>query len=759
MSWERLPVFDRLWHALDREQGGRSWRGDVWVPAPIALLALKRLLGEDSTRSALDPWATNGILLSFAIESSVAGKGVGVLRSATDRELAREIAGELPIDWIEVPGWGEAVALGLVQPGLIDGEKQQRFDVVISMPPWGYRLQDRGLPDPLKRDPAREVLVAAWDRLSDSGVGAAIVQRNFLLADRGTIFNRLAAAGLFVDSFVELPAGTFAPSTQLGGAIVLVRRGKARPIFCARLTGDTVRDGHIFENAQDRVDSPTDVALGFLVAPKVYRGLDPEIAEQTLLRLTGATKWPRIELGELLRGLDMGRSSKVFEPKESAVYVPLIGRSPAHTRLEDLTLKPQNYAQIQVDSERVDPEWLTGYLSAPTGLQARGTALCPGFIPRITKESLPTIPVLLPPIAEQRAASEAARGIRIMREQLSQLGREVWTDPATAGRFRALVPVKTEEEAFREWLEQLPFPLASILWTYHAAGKDHKARYEHLLHFFEAVAEFHALILLSAAARDGAMREQFLPEVHAALAKSNLSFDRATFATWRTAIDVLGKRFRVLREDRKDGGRERIENVLRTSDDTVLDLLFGKSLPPILQRANKFRNDWGHGGVVGTAEARRLSEVLGGELLAYREATSDAWSRFELVLAGPMRLQNRAFLTMVDRAIGVATPFEKKEVVLSVPIEEGRLHLVAKGRTDALELLPLVRLMPSPKTAANACYFYDKMKDKQTRFVSYHFEHDAEVVDTFPDVAEALRLIGASLAGGGVGGPADQGRA
>jgi hypothetical protein len=713
------------------------------MPAPIALEALKRLLGEDASRSALDPWATNGIVLAFAVGSGVAGRGVGVLRSTTDGEFARQIAEELPIDWIEVFGLGEEF-LGPVQADL--GEKQQRFDLVISMPPWGYRLQDRGVPEALKRDPSREVLIAAWNRLSDTGVGAAIVQRTFLLADRGALFSRLAGAGLFVDSYIELPAGTFAPTVE--GAIVLVRRGNVRPIFCARLNGEVARDEQVFQNAEDRVGSITDVALGFLVAPNAYRGLASEIAQQTFLRLAGPTRWPHVKLGQLMRGLEMGRSGKLFEPKEGAVYVPLIGRSPAHTRLEDLTLKPQNYAQVQVDTERVNPEWLAGYLSAPIGVHARETALSSTFIPRITKESLPSIPVVLPPIAEQRAASEAGRGIRLMHEQLSQLGREVWTDPAAALRFRSLVPVKTEEEAFRKWLEQLPFPLASILWTYHAAGKDQKARYEHLLHFFEAVAEFHALILLSAVARDEAMRVQFLPDVHAALAKSNLSFDRATFATWRTAIDVLGKRLRVLREDGMGGGRERIGNVLKTNDDAVLDLFLGKSLPPVLQRANKYRNDWGHGGVVGPAEAQRLSEVLGGELLVYREATSDAWSRFELVLAGPMRLQNRAFLTTLDRAIGVATPFEKREAILSVPLEEGRLHLIAQGRTDALELLPLVRLMASPKTAANACYFYDKMKNRQTRFVSYHFEQDAEVVDTFPDVAEALKLIGVSLAVG-----------
>jgi hypothetical protein len=50
--------------------------------------------------------------------------------------------------------------------------------------------------------------------------------------------------------------------------------------------------------------------------------------------------------------------------------------------------------------------------------------------------------------------------------------------------------------------------------------------------------------------------------------------------------------------------------------------------------------------------------------------------------------------------------------------------------------------MPSPKTAQNACYFYNRQqKDKKLRFVSYHFEQEAEVIDDFADTREAIRMI------------------
>jgi hypothetical protein len=50
--------------------------------------------------------------------------------------------------------------------------------------------------------------------------------------------------------------------------------------------------------------------------------------------------------------------------------------------------------------------------------------------------------------------------------------------------------------------------------------------------------------------------------------------------------------------------------------------------------------------------------------------------------------------------------------------------------------------MAAPKTAQNACYFYNRrQKDQKIRFVSYHFEQEAEVVDQFDDTLEILQLI------------------
>lgn len=54
-------------------------------------------------------------------------------------------------------------------------------------------------------------------------------------------------------------------------------------------------------------------------------------------------------------------------------------------------------------------------------------------------------------------------------------------------------------ERLDEWFEALPYPLASICRAWRATPvQDFKTKYEHLLHLFEATAEFVSVIMLSA---------------------------------------------------------------------------------------------------------------------------------------------------------------------------------------------------------------------------------------------------------------------
>lgn len=188
---------------------------------------------------------------------------------------------------------------------------------------------------------------------------------------------------------------------------------------------------------------------------------------------------------------------------------------------------------------------------------------------------------------------------------------------------------------------------------------------------------------------------------------------------------------------------ELCSSLFACSNEEVLDLLFSKSLVGLLQETNANRNRWtGHGGIVGPQAAEEQHAILQASLAKLREVFGTEWDSFELVRPISCRIKAGIFDNQVDRLVGPRVPFERVQRRTAIPLETDSLYLLPAYESRGLKLLPLVKIMPAPRTEQNACYFYNqRQRDEKIRFVSYHFEHEAEVVDQFSDTLAILRLI------------------
>ena len=74
-------------------------------------------------------------------------------------------------------------------------------------------------------------------------------------------------------------------------------------------------------------------------------------------------------------------------------------------------------------------------------------------------------------------------------------------------------------------------------------------------------------------------------------------------------------------------------------------------------------------------------------------------------------------------------------------MDTSRLYLLHENQYQPVELLPFFRLMPSPRTEENACYFYSRLEGGEVRWVSYHFPAESEVVRADAEVVDALSLL------------------
>lgn len=448
------------------------------------------------------------------------------------------------------------------------------------------------------------------------------------------------ALGLGVEAALGLPSGVFAPLTNISTYLVVIGKRVMSKMFIAELSTEPNTNLQIIANLHQGVEGGT-LELGRGVDPKSFVGLD---VIRWLERLGQAARKfgiPATHLSELATEINLGRHGGDFHfPKQSnEIYIPVVGISDVVDSAEDLKLKPQNYAQIVVDPKRSDARFVARFLNSEFGKELRELKKSGTVIPKLNKQTLRTLPVFVPDLQTQKIMLEIEAKITAeentllgLQNEISELRRELWGSPSVVMNVDQRLAALTSRlsgrlkehtgETLDRWFETLPFPLASILRAWQAtSSQEFKTKYEHLLHFFEATAEFVSVIFLSAFSSNQALFEAHKQKLNESLQRQNLNFQRATFGTWKLVVEYFGKQTRQLFTTDKDT-RALCGDIFADPSFSLPEAISRKELATLLSATNKMRNDWsGHGGVVGQEVARLRNEQLLLELHKLRRSS------------------------------------------------------------------------------------------------------------------------------------------
>jgi len=724
--------------------------GFYYVPQSI-LSVFAKLLDGRSASIVCDPWAGMGTVLASVLETTQATKALAFTKNYNEAELGRVLLSSA--DW------------HVGDPCQLLSRLPANLDVVASVLPFGVRgskpieVQTAdGTSLALQDDLGHQILAASSLRLLASGIGLFIIPQSFFFSQR-SVLKQFDTLGLGITAALALPSGAFAPYTNISTYLIVVGKRPSSRMFVAQLSTDANTNLQIIENFKQGKEGAS-LELGRFVDVSTFTGVDALRTFEHLEQAERRFGYPAVRLEELATAITLGRPGNefAFPRRDNAIFVPLIGISDVVDSLDDATLKQQNYVQVAIDPTRSDARFVARFLNSEFGREIRELNKS-GLIPKLNKQSLKGIRVFIPNLQTQRdmLATEA----RIIAEQNTLLGlqneiaecrRELWANPQSqrdiTRRLDALSSRLSGElkrqtvESLDQWFESLPFPMASILRAWQATpNDDFKTKYEHLLHFFEASAEFAGIILLSAFISRENFFEVIKKDLLESLKKQNLSFQRATFGTWKLVIEYLGKQVRQLLSGDKDQ-RATCSDMFADPSMQLPEILSRKELAEIVSVTNKLRNDWaGHGGVVGQEEAHLRNEQLLAEVQKVREVTGDLWSTVQLVHCMHCLPRRGSFENEVAVLMGSNSEFLKETRAMPAWLDVERLYLVRKDGGQALQLLTFVQVGPSPPSAKNACYFFSRIEKDELRYLSYHFIDQPVRKYPIEDAREAISLL------------------
>ena len=712
---------------------GSFGRQGTLITAPDWLVAVFSGLVQGRTVNTIcDPWAGIGLLIGVIQEATQAKSALAFAPSMSDAMLGKVL--------VENAEWKVESPIDLLS------SQNSEIDLMASILPFHVKasqpLTVRGLDGSdivLRNDIGNQILVAASMRLSAEGIGLFVVPSSFFFLG-SSVFQHFGALGLSLDAALALPAGTFAPQTGIPTSLIIVRKRPISKMFVAQLSSDSNTNSQVISNFTNGEEGGS-LELGRFVDPLSFKGLN-QIRAQERLEQAEQQFGTATPLEDLATIINLGRFGPDFQfPKlENAIFIPLIGISDVVDSLDDLTLKFQNYAQVAIDPALSDARFVAKFLNSEFGKEIRDRSKSGAVIPKLNKQTLKKLHIFVPDLHTQKTMLEVEARIAAeqntligLQNELGQFQRELWADFQSVKQVDQRLRIYSNRlsespklyaaEGLDQWFETLPFPLASILRAWQATpSKDFKTKYEHLLHFFEATAEFIAIILISAFKSNPALFEEHKLNFKRAMQKNNLSFERATFGTWKFSVEYFGKQTRKLLSG-NDGDISHCAEIFSDSSNILPTNLSNIEIVRILADTNKMRNDWtGHGGVIGQDEAKLRNEQLLGKVQKLREVMADTWIETELIQSFNCSMRNRVYETDVAVLMGSNSDFLKETRTMSTCLDSDLLYLLKKDSNRVLQLLPLVQIGPSPQSAKNACYFYNRVVDKEDyKFVSYHF--------------------------------------
>lgn len=726
-------------------------RGSMLMPPEWLISVFLDLLKDINPHTLCDPWAGAGWIVRALVDAGVASEVHAITQNQGELALGRVVAPSVQWHSTDVLQWLST------QAGKIDS--------FVSCPPFGIKLSafiglDSASAEQIevRGDLAQLIAIMAGQCLPPDGRGIFVVSTGFFLRD--SLFLRMAEFGLGVEAAFALPAGTFAPHTNILTYLIVVGRNLSARLFVAPLSSDSVVNKCVIENFKRAAEGDPLGAGGFVEAAS-FTGLEGIRSAAAIESAAAQMHHPAETLGgHLAKDIVLCRYQRDFQDAPNTIYVPLLGNSDVRESLDELTLKSQNYAQVLINPDRSSASFVARFLNSELGRELRAQSKAGGVIPRLTKASLASLPVFIPDQAAQRHILAVEARIAAERNTLLALGNELqtlrntlWssfqsTDEVEAGVKELSAKLAGShgymEDGLTRWIDSLPFPLASILRKWQTTPeRDQEKKYKHLIHFFEATAEFFATILLSAYSSNPALFEPHRLTLLEALSKQNLCFERATFGTWKVVLEYLGSATRKLLNGNNREGEENRRLCGEIFSDPTLELAVlasHKDLPGIVSKANKLRNDSSHGGVLSVEAWKQQHEMLHQELQRLRGAVQDAWGRCRLVRSTGSRYRKGVFETYLIELSGSNSEFQTSEAELGVALDVDHLYIIRNGSGKALKLLPFIKI--EQKTGVQACYFYSRLEqDGRVRFVSYHHEPFPEVTDTFADVTEVITAL------------------
>ncbi|NHT16766.1 N-6 DNA methylase [Cellulomonas sp. IC4_254] len=602
-------------------------------------------------------------------------------------------------------------------------------------------------------------LLTFSNEAEDVGKGKAMI------ADLQTMFtteNRRRS--IAVEAFHELESGLRTKKPGPRNRTISTRQFTRRDARLSRTTSegrqlswrittynDTAVDGQFLE-ARYGPDS----GVSLTAEPRETVDLDPSRVfgddSRELLRDMAAKGWPTRRLSSLIARQPEAVTDSADRQGDRQFLVPTTWAGRAATDLSETNAGGRVLA-IDLDDDSIYPPFMAAWLNSEQGVASRLRAIENGSsghhiralrsdansLMRWADELL--VPV--PDLRLQLALASADERLGSFQAELSTQRASIWSAPDSADDVVSRI-AGAFDDSLTAWLDQLPYPIASALWTAESAHSVVEKQRAYL-HAWEAIVTFHATVLLSASRSDPGSSRETEAAIRETLNANHLGIEKASFGTWVVIVEKTSKSLRSALDNGDADEVARVRRAFAGLGRAGLERLTSKDVVKKFNELNGKRNRWsGHTGYTSEQELAAQVDSLVSDLRELRGLLGNVWSQLLLVRPLGARRRRDGLVQTAQVAVGTRTPFAAREFTVGDLMFEDELYLVRDGSQSPLRLGHFVQLRAAPSSAQFTTYFYNRTEGTSVRMVSYQYGPETEIRD---DVARLRADFGGLAVG------------
>lgn len=673
---------------------------------------IEKIIEKPEAKKFLDPWINRNSFLVKSLQKDFQSYCI----NSQERELL--LQGFLLDE--------NKITLG--EPLDLVSQEKKKFDIIISFPPFAMRSKSQ---ESISKDYSTDLLIESSKNLNKGGKLIFLMPGKFVFDKK--IKKSLKDYGLNVNALFYIPEGSHSPTTSIPSYLTIVTKSATKKTFLAQLSSNNSTNEIISKNFKKGKEGKT-TSLGSFVSLENFTSYKAFEKGEDVLKMgkrTGIepTTFDNIADFKTIKNINPEK----LEHSNNSIYLPRIGNSNVVENPSEFNLKPHNYIQVII-KRQVNSTYLTKYLNTSLGKLTIDSRKVGTSIENVSISSLKEAPLFIPSYKNQISLLEVNNKIENISLAVSELKLELWEKPQLLNKIDKEISAFEKDNSIEKWLDNLPFPISSILWKYYATN-DEKDKTEYLLDFFEAFSEFLSLLMLSALYQN---TEFYESKKFMWISKDEKYKDwikNADFGGWNNLTANLAKATRTLLNEKEN--KDIVLSLFGNPSNEFMEFITSKKNIPILENAREFRNDVSHKRVKTKDDFKNLLTALEDLLNKLRSEVKDSFNNCKIIVADYGRYKNGIHRYIAKELVGIRIPFNEVEVESLIPLDENKLYFIHKNQDKPIELLPFLKYDQESK----ACYFYNSIESNDIRFVSFHYEQNAQFTELLDGKFEEVLAI------------------